>query len=56
MEKCLQAVPGESTSALDECLKRNAESLQAFNNMWAWGVEADPNHVPAWKKQKRCPR
>ena len=38
---------------LEKSLKRNAESLQVANNVWGFGIEADPDHVPAWTKRRR---
>ena len=44
---------GEELSELDKSLKRNAESLQFANNLWGFGIEANPDHVPAWTKRRR---
>ena len=43
---------GELTE-LQRCLKRGAESLRIANNVWGFGKEADPDHVPAWTKRQR---
>ena len=44
---------GDELTDLDKNLKRSAESLQVANNVWDFGTEADPNHVPAWTKRRR---
>jgi len=43
---------GELTE-LQRCLKRGAESLRIANNVWGFGKEAGPDHVPAWTKRQR---
>jgi hypothetical protein len=43
---------GELTE-LQRCLKCGAESLRIANNVWGFGKEADPEHVPAWTKRQR---
>ena len=40
-------------SNLDKGLKRNAESLRIASNVWGFGLETDPNHVPTWTKRQR---
>ena len=44
---------GEELIELDKRLKRNAECLQFQSNLWGFGIEADPDHVPAWTKRQR---
>ena len=43
----------EELSELDKSLKRNAESVQFASNLWGFGIEANPDHVPAWTKRRR---
>ena len=39
---------------LNKSLKRNAESLQIYNNVLGkFAVQNDPQHVPAWTKKRR---
>ena len=37
---------------LEKNLKRNAESLW-IANVWGFGEEANPDHIPAWTKKRR---
>ena len=43
----------DELTELQRCLKRGAESLRIANNVWGFGKEAGPDHVPAWTKRQR---
>ena len=51
-EVCERQDPIAAT-ALDNMLKWNAESLRIANNVWGFGAEADPSHIPAWTRRRR---
>ena len=38
---------------LEKSLKRNAESLRIASNVWGFGLETEPDHVPTWTKRQR---
>ena len=51
---CETALTRPITSALDESLRRNAESLRSANNFCqGFSSTKDPNHQPSWPTRKR---
>lgn len=52
-ETCAGRLDRAAETELEESRKRSAKSLQIANNVWFFGTEVDPNHVPAWTKRRR---